>query len=82
MLRRFVAFLSLLTFALLPTHSNAAAGWKPVTAQDLKITAAEIGDAEAAAAVLFREGTLNDDENDGNSAHTLEGLIWGNVRLC
>ena len=68
MLRRLVVLLSLLAFAPLSSHSStAAASWKPVTAQDLKITAAEIGDPEADAAILFREGTLDDDENDGTS---------------
>ncbi len=67
MLRHFVALLSLFAFAPLYPHPNTAASWKPVTAQDLKITAAEIGDPEADAAILFREGTLNDDENDGTS---------------
>jgi transglutaminase-like putative cysteine protease len=67
MLRSFFALLSLLAFAHLSSQKIAAADWKPVTAQDLKITAAEIGDSEADAAILFREGTLNDDENDGTS---------------
>jgi transglutaminase-like putative cysteine protease len=67
MLRRFVIRLSLFAFALVNLPDSLAASWKPVTAQDLKITAAEIGDPEADAAILFREGTLNDDENDGTS---------------
>src|SRR5690349_18976320 len=68
MLRRFVTLLSLFALAQMTSHPVAAAGgWKPVTSQDLKITATEIGDPEADAAILFREGTLNDDENDGTS---------------
>jgi hypothetical protein len=67
MLRRFVILLSLFVVAPLNPQNTVAASWKPVTAQDLKITAAEIGDPEADAAILFREGTLNDDENDGTS---------------
>jgi transglutaminase-like putative cysteine protease len=68
MLRRFVILLSLFAFApLSPPGNAAAASWKPVTVRDLKITAAEIGDAEADAAILFREGTLDDDEIDGTS---------------
>ena len=68
MLRRVVAFCFLLAFAHLAAAVCAAAsGWKPVTPQDLKLSAADIGDAEADAAILFREGALNDDENDGTS---------------
>jgi hypothetical protein len=68
MLRRFVTLLSLFVCAHLTAQLTVAAGgWKPVTPQDLKITATEIGDPEADAAILFREGTLNDDENDGTS---------------
>lgn len=67
MLRRFVIWLSLFAFANLNPPDSLAASWKPVTAQDLKISAAEIGDPEADAAILFREGLLNDDENDGTS---------------
>jgi hypothetical protein len=67
MLRRFVILLSLLGSPLVNLPNSLAASWKPVTAQDLKITAAQIGDPEADAAILFREGTLNDDENDGTS---------------
>lgn len=67
MLRRFVILVSLFVFAPLNPQDSLAASWKPVTAQDLKITATEIGDPEADAAILFREGTLNDDENDGTN---------------
>jgi hypothetical protein len=68
MLRRFVILVSLFAFAYYGSQPTAAAGgWKPVTPQDMKITATEIGDPEADAAILFREGTLNDDENDGTS---------------
>jgi transglutaminase-like putative cysteine protease len=67
MLRRLAVLLSLFAFAPLSSPGKAVASWKPVTAQELKITAAEIGDAEADAAILFREGTLDDDETDGTS---------------
>ena len=67
MLRRFVILVSLFVFAPWNPQNSLAASWKPVTAQDLKITATEIGDPEADAAILFREGTLNDDENDGTN---------------
>jgi hypothetical protein len=67
MLRRFVILLSVFVIAPLNPQNGMAASWKPVTAQDLKITAAEIGDPEADAAILFREGILNDDENEGTS---------------
>jgi hypothetical protein len=42
-------------------------GWKPVTSRDRAITAAEVGDADADAAILFREGDLNDTYSDGTS---------------
>ena len=68
MLRRVVAFCSLFAFAhLVASVCTAAWGWKPVTSQDLNLTARDIGDADADAAILFREGMLNDDENDGTS---------------
>jgi hypothetical protein len=68
MLRRVVAFCTWLVFAhLTAIVCLAASGWKPVTPQDLKLTAADLGDADADAAILFREGTLNDGEIDGTN---------------
>src|SRR5262249_11144433 len=46
---------------------RASSGWKPISDGDLKITAAEIGDRDADAAILFREGELDDDETEGTS---------------
>jgi transglutaminase-like putative cysteine protease len=42
-------------------------GWKPIKPEDFKITPSDIGDPDADAAVLFREGDLNDDDSDGTS---------------
>ncbi len=69
MFRCVVLFCSLLAVAHLTAEVCAAtaSGWKLVTPQDLKLTAKDIGDAEADAAILFRDGALNDDENDGTS---------------
>jgi transglutaminase-like putative cysteine protease len=46
---------------------SGASGWKPITDQDLKLTAADIGDPEADAAILLREGELNDNNPEGTS---------------
>jgi transglutaminase-like putative cysteine protease len=55
-------------FALLHWAERAgAANWRPVTAEDLKLTAAAIGDPEADAAILFREGELNDNTSEGTN---------------
>lgn len=47
--------------------ARASSGWKPISDGDLKITAAEIGDRDADAAILFREGELDDDDTEGTS---------------
>ncbi len=46
---------------------SPSVGWKPVTPQELKLTAKDLGDAEADAAILFREGTLKDDDIEGTN---------------
>ncbi len=66
MLRRGLFFISILVFA----HASAnqcAANWRPVTPQELKMTAAALGIPDADAAILFREGELNDTYTDGTS---------------
>ncbi len=63
-LRRWIAFLSVLAFAQAAEASPAASNWRPITAEDLKLTAATIGDPDADAAILFREGHLNDNGPD------------------
>ncbi|MBI3652754.1 MAG: DUF3857 and transglutaminase domain-containing protein [Acidobacteria bacterium] len=68
MLRRFITLILFCIVGHLTAPANlAAGGWKPVTPQDLKFSAADIGDPEADAAILFRDGILTDDENDGTS---------------
>ena len=58
----------LLLFALLNWAERAgAANWRPVTPEELKLTAAAIGDPEADAAILFREGELNDNAAEGTN---------------
>ena len=65
MLSRFVFLLFIFLLGHLPAPAQPPSGWKPVTAAELKMTAADIGDPEASAAVLFREGYLNDDSGGG-----------------
>lgn len=66
MLRLWLFFISILAFA----HASAnrcAANWRPVTPQELNMTAAALGIPDADAAILFREGELNDTYADGTS---------------
>jgi uncharacterized protein DUF3857/transglutaminase superfamily protein len=67
MLRRGIALLSVLVFFQSLEHATAVSSWKPVTPQELRMTAADIGDPEADAAILFREGELNDNSAEGTS---------------
>ncbi|HSE98066.1 MAG TPA: DUF3857 and transglutaminase domain-containing protein, partial [Blastocatellia bacterium] len=67
MLRRWIALSSILVFAPALVETRAASGWRPVTPQELRMTAADIGDPEADAAILFREGELNDNDPAGTS---------------
>ncbi|HXG64190.1 MAG TPA: DUF3857 and transglutaminase domain-containing protein [Blastocatellia bacterium] len=59
--------LSLFALALMAGAERAAANWKAITPQDLRLTALDIGDPEADAAILFREGELNDNTGEGTS---------------
>jgi hypothetical protein len=65
MLRLWIIFLSVLAFVMLAGRSGASANWKPVSPQELRMKAADIGDPEADAAILFREGELNDNNAEG-----------------
>ena len=67
MLRRLIPLILIIIFARVADRGVAASGWRPVTAQELKLTAAQVGDPEADAAVLFREGELNDNYPEGTS---------------
>jgi Domain of Unknown Function with PDB structure (DUF3857)/Transglutaminase-like superfamily len=67
MLRRWIPLLLIILFAQGAGRGVAASSWRPVTAQELKMTAAAIGDPDADAAILFREGELNDNDPDGTS---------------
>lgn len=64
MLRQRVLLLVILIFACAGASRSAANNWRPVTEQELHMTAASIGDPEADAAILFREGELNDHFTD------------------
>jgi uncharacterized protein DUF3857/transglutaminase superfamily protein len=64
---RAIALTSLLLLLCGVERSRASAGWRPVTIDELRMTAISIGDPEADAAVLFREGELNDNFPDGTS---------------
>src|ERR1700733_9370692 len=46
---------------------RASSGWKPLGADDLDVTAASIGYPDADAAILLREGDLDDDSSEGTS---------------
>jgi len=67
MRRRWGLLILILIFAHGEAPLSAAVGWKPVTAEELALTATGIGDPEADAAILFREGELNDNFTDGTS---------------
>jgi hypothetical protein len=89
MLRRFVALLSILAFVPAFEQTRAASGWRPVTPEELHMRAADIGDPEADAAILFREGELNDNAPEGTSLKVYirikifsdRGRRYGNVQL-
>jgi len=61
--------LSILSLGFVHAAGNpvTAANWKPVTPQELRMTAAVLGDPDADAAELFRDGELNDTYLDGTS---------------
>jgi hypothetical protein len=67
MLRRWIPLLLIILFAQGSGRGVAASGWRQVTAQELRMTADEVGDPEADAALLFREGELNDKYPEGTS---------------
>jgi transglutaminase-like putative cysteine protease len=78
--------------ALLPVclkKANAYAGWKPVSQSELALSAAELGDPDAEAAILFREGELDDSYSDGTNLKiyirikifTNRGRRWADVQL-
>ncbi|MEK6300655.1 MAG: DUF3857 domain-containing protein [Acidobacteriota bacterium] len=67
MLRLLILSILIFGFAYAAGNHVAAANWKPVTPQELRMTAAALGDPDADAAELFREGELNDTYLDGTS---------------
>ncbi|HEX8087849.1 MAG TPA: DUF3857 and transglutaminase domain-containing protein [Blastocatellia bacterium] len=67
MLRRLIPLLLIILFAQGAGRGVAASSWRPVTEQELKMTADAVGDPEADAAILFREGELNDKYPEGTS---------------
>lgn len=70
-------------------RSASAASWKPVSQRELALTAADIGDPDADAAILFREGGVNDTFADGTSLRMYirikifneRGRRWADVQL-
>jgi hypothetical protein len=84
-----ISLLLPLAFVLRGDLTRAGSGWRPVTPQDRNITAADIGDPEADAAILFREGDLDDDDAEGTSlkvyvrikVFTDRGRRYGDVQL-
>lgn len=67
MLRRWLIVAFNLIFLTLAARASAAADWRAVTDEELKLKAADIGDPEADAVVLFREGRLDDTSTDGTT---------------
>lgn len=65
--RRWIYVILLMAAGHLAAGATDAANWRPVTPRELNLTAKSIGDAEAEAAILFREGELNDNIAEGTS---------------
>src|SRR5262245_8286494 len=84
---RFVIATAILLFAL--AEAKAFGGWKPVSARDLKLAPADVGDPDADAAILFRLGELNDNDPEGTNLRvyvrlkifTERGRKYGEVHL-
>src|SRR5215470_9696093 len=68
---------------------TVASSWKPVSQRELAMTAAELGDPDADAAILFREGDVNDTFADGTSLRMYirikifneRGRRWADIQL-
>jgi len=65
--RHRVALAPVLFIFLAASTAHASAIWKPVTADELRLTADAIPEPDADAAVLFREGELNDNDPEGTT---------------
>jgi hypothetical protein len=66
MLRRWIALFWLLTLAHTARDARAS-DWLAITPQELRLEAADIGDPQADAVILFREGELNDNDPEGTN---------------
>src|SRR4051812_12800698 len=67
MLRRCLVIAFSLLLFFLAERQGAAANWHAVSDEERRLTAADIGDPEADAAILFREGHLDDTSPDGTT---------------
>jgi len=67
MLCRWMMVAFSLLFLLLAEGESAAADWHAISDEEMKLTAADIGDPEADAAILFREGRLDDTSPEGTT---------------
>ncbi|HUK92245.1 MAG TPA: DUF3857 domain-containing protein, partial [Blastocatellia bacterium] len=58
-----------LPLSLFPSRvpAGVSPGWKPVSANDLNVTAISIGYPDADAAILLRQGELSDDSSEGTN---------------
>jgi hypothetical protein len=65
MFRLWIILLFFLAFLMASGRPSAGASWKTVSPQELRMKAADIGDPDADAAILFREGELNDNNAEG-----------------
>ncbi|MEN3334432.1 MAG: hypothetical protein V7641_3797 [Blastocatellia bacterium] len=67
MLHRCMVIAFSLLWFILAARAGVAADWHPVSDEEMKLTAADIGDPEADAAILFREGRIDDTSLDGTT---------------
>ena len=65
MFRFWTILFFILAFLMASGRPSAGANWKSVSPQELKMKASDIGDPDADAAILFREGELNDNNAEG-----------------
>ncbi len=65
MFRFWTILFFILTLLMASGRPSVGANWKSVSPQELKMKASDIGDPDADAAILFREGELNDNNAEG-----------------
>ena len=89
MLRAILTACCLAAFLPVSKYVRAGSAWRPVTPNELNLKAADLGDPDADAAILFREGELDDSYSDGTNlkvyirikVFTNRGRRWADVQL-